>query len=459
MPITISDLLDVASKAAQLGPFLFAVLFLLVVLPLAYKFVNATSAGGDSQDVAILRKNFLWYFWLTVSVGIILVIVSVISWFKQQQQQAVYIYEGVIRNVKPHETIVSSTLYFRPKHYPPRGEGDNLRPRDEYFLLIQDKPFNEKDRFDVGFSKGNDAQDKKDLTLRHRPDSNPSFRIEWDPTDGAIKIIDDPDDREESSKEDTHAQGWSILLSSAFASPLGDFTPVKRNGITAATRQNDQTIESVFEVLRQEVKDVARKIDAIDQLGKDSLVKEFLDQSPNDILVLLDLTRHSDRELAYKAKRVAEQVWIDALLVTALSSPDKQKKETAETILFRIERARAERILEEVLTHKGGDSTKLSRLLEEIKAGDKERLLIPTGSPQGDRYYVKAEWASGNQQVSDCLAELFKGNLRTNRTLDQEKQYMSGRSMRYVYWYSKAWALGMADNIQKCGGKATFVGL
>ena len=379
-------------------------------------------------------------------------IISIGWWFRQQP--TIHFFGGVIQDLKPYERLASENLYFKtvPK---PAPFDDDLRETNVHFLAVQDKPFTENDDFEISYGKGTDVNTRESSRFRVKfmPGPEPKFKIAFDKSTSTSKLI-------QLNQEPKETQNRSfITLSSAFAFPSSDFATDQGNGIMVAARQEGQTIEDVFEVLRQEKIEIASKIAAIDHLVARDATKEFLLQSPDDILVLLDLTRHSDRELAYKAKKVVDGLDVDTLLATVLSSPEKRKRETAENNLFRIERARAERILKKVLTYKGVETKKLLRVLEEVRTGDKERLLIPTGSSQGDRYYIKAEWASGNQQIIDCLSELFNGNLRTNRTLDQEKQYMSGRSMRFVYWYSKDWTLGMADNIEKCGGKATFVGL
>jgi hypothetical protein len=450
------DVLEIAAKAFQLGPFLFAVLFNLVITVWAHRIYREASTRSNPSASEKELNTYRLYFWLVVGFGIILVIVSIIWWFKAQPE--VYIYKGVIQNLKPHERIVSGSLYFKTVVKKVPFE-DDLQLRDEQFVAIQEKPFKENDEFEILYGKGQNVSERtsNEFRIKFIPNTEPSYRIEWDPIKKITKITQPNLPIE--SKEDTRSQRGLIMLGSAFAFSPDAFMPAQRNEIVLASQLKAQTIENAFEVLRQERSDVARKIAAIEQLGADSSVKEFLGQSPADMLVLLDLTRHTDRELAYEATKVAEEVGINVLLAAALRSSDTRKRETAKVILFRIERGRAEQIVEEVRRHKDVDSRELSRLLEEIKSGKKERILIPTASQQGDRYYVKAEWASDNEGIINCLTSLFNKALMATRTLDQEKQKMSGRSTRFVYWYSKSWALGIADEIEKCGGKATFVGL
>jgi hypothetical protein len=91
-----------------------------------------------------------------------------------------------------------------------------------------------------------------------------------------------------------------------------------------------------------------------------------------------------------------------------------------------------------------------------VRSGEKQQILAPVGSEGGDRYYVKANWDPKDQKTAGCLTELFNKELISSRTLLEEQQMMSGRSERLVYWYTKDWALSMAEKIKACGGNASF---
>ena len=102
----------------------------------------------------------------------------------------------------------------------------------------------------------------------------------------------------------------------------------------------------------------------------------------------------------------------------------------------------------------------LKKLKKEIQLGNKTRVLIPTGSSKGDRYYVKAEWDPENRNVANCLTNLFYRELIHNRTLKEEADLMKRKNgKRWVYWYSKEWALYIFEKIEACSSKAFFVGI
>jgi hypothetical protein len=84
-------------------------------------------------------------------------------------------------------------------------------------------------------------------------------------------------------------------------------------------------------------------------------------------------------------------------------------------------------------------------------------LLRPTGSSQGDRYYVRATWDPADEHEVPCLTQLFNDELASTRSVKAEAAKMKGRAERLIYWYSKDWAISISKKISDCGGKAQYV--
>ena len=66
-------------------------------------------------------------------------------------------------------------------------------------------------------------------------------------------------------------------------------------------------------------------------------------------------------------------------------------------------------------------------------------------------------WNANNATVFDCLTRLFNSELVSKRTLREESALMRGKTQRFVFWYTKDWAIHISEEIKKCGGKAEFV--
>jgi hypothetical protein len=169
-------------------------------------------------------------------------------------------------------------------------------------------------------------------------------------------------------------------------------------------------------------------------------------------MTLLDLTRHSDHELAAKATMLSQRLDTDNYIVQRLSSSNTEDRKMAEAVLLRISKSHSQQLL----TRVNSNAPDLKGTAQEIKSGNIQ-LLQPTGSNSGDRYYVKATWDPEKNEVVSCLTRTFNQNLISNRSLNDERKLMQGLRERYVYWYDKEWAINIAKQIKMCGGDAQFV--
>ena len=171
------------------------------------------------------------------------------------------------------------------------------------------------------------------------------------------------------------------------------------------------------------------------------------------ILTIADLTRHTDRELAYKAQLLIRAINIDTILAARLNSKNASIVRDAQQIVRRLDKVQAAQVLKSVNIKQSDD---MKRFADDVLSGRALTPLKPTGSLKGDRYYVKAQWNPNDKKTVDCLTRLFNQELAERPSLQEEANFMKGRSERWIYWYSKEWALEIAKKINNCGGKATF---
>lgn len=202
--------------------------------------------------------------------------------------------------------------------------------------------------------------------------------------------------------------------------------------------------------------DVGAKIDALDQLcGMDqSTLKAYAATVVNGesfALTLIELSRHSDKELASKDSKAGVSSDAEGVLAQQLGSTNAEVRKAAEQAVTRISTDRAERILAQA---KPSHSKQLA--VAKLRTGTTQQILSPVGSEGGDRYYVKADWEPKEQKTVSCLTAMFNKELISKRSLQDEKKLMANRSSRLVYWYTKDWALMMADKIRTCGARASF---
>lgn len=287
------------------------------------------------------------------------------------------------------------------------------------------------------------------------------YRVEWEDERGCNVL---KEKGRQQSQSELKAMEVSILALAA-ATPVWAGTaktlPLSKTLETFPPPQpnKDVTQDFIISDLQNERSSVGTKIKALDALANwpDDDIRRLASKiTPKEpmLATLIDLGRHSDKELASKARRVTARVDIEKLLERSLRSDEQLQVKGALTTLQRIEKNQALQILERADAKK---SPSLKAFSEQIQSGKATQLLRPVGSAGGDRYYVKAEWNPQDSSAVECLTELFNRRLLARRSLEEEREFMEKRQERYVYWYDKDWALDMAMEIERCGGTASFV--
>jgi hypothetical protein len=424
--------------AYQYGPFFFAVWIYGFIVRWAYKIYNGAT---DPEKRKTYRINFV----ATNAFGIILVILSIIWWWRHQPT---YVFTGQISELKEYESIWSDRLYFKEVRW--KKIPDIPQMRDEDFVIIQEKPFADTDEFKIQFSKG--EKHSEILSIKYTS-GEPKFRVEFDDKSGKSFL----------KRISTSSSSLLPFVNEAQAqTPGASRTASQVSQITEKGDVKSSSFEKeIVRRLQYERTDVGTKILDLEKLNSlpDNALREYIEFSTEKepmVLTLLDLSRHTDKELAFKANRlINERYNINDLISKKFLSGNENEINQAKNILYRMERKRAEKIL----GHITGSSTMpwLNALKEDIQSGKKSRVLIPTGSKQGDRYYVEATWDRNKPQIVDCLALVFK-RLQddSSMNLEEEVSMLKGMDKRLVFWYSKETALGTADRIERCNAKATF---
>ena len=430
------NLSKLSEIALQYGPFFFAVLFVLGVMRWAYKVFKETNAKTNPpatpKELSAARLVFLGTFFF----GLALVVVSVVWWLGFRPR--IYAFLGEITNLHDYETLApaSENLYFRAE---PKDPIDGIPLRNEHFVIVRNSPLNKGEIFDVEFSKNKSTRN--------------TFHIAYDPSEPDPKFSVDWDDTLHTNvlrQAKTPPVQASRLIWTVHAAQVAN--PVYQG--KSPRSQIGQQPSSPVAVLQDSGSDVGSKIVALDELNR-SPVTALTDSSVAGhepiLATLLDLTRHSDKEVSYKAAVAIKKVDLDDYVLRKLNSSQKRDQYDGQQVLFKMEPADSARILGKL------SPTKVAALhAKTSQIGDSQ--VVPTASPQGDRYYVRATWDSTNTAAVACLTNLFHSELLSsgNRTLDQERALMN-RGQRLVYGYDKEWSISIAENIRNCGGKATFV--
>ena len=149
MDIDIAKIEAMTRLAQQFGPFLFAILFILVVTRTAHGYYRECMTRTAPPPTDQEQKTYRLYFLCSVWVGIAAMALS-IGWWLYAQAKGNNVYQIAIIDLNADERILSS-YYFKDN---PRPTIDQVTPmHDTYFLIVQDRPFQSGDRLAFQYFK------------------------------------------------------------------------------------------------------------------------------------------------------------------------------------------------------------------------------------------------------------------------------------------------------------------
>ncbi len=420
-----------AQLALRFGPFLFAIIYGIYTPVWAWR---KYALEKDPQKAATARH----YFWVVVAVGVALIGATTTWWFVQPP--ILYVYQGTIRQLDEQMKISSAELFLRSRPLE-RLSPQSPEQRHEDFLIVKSVPFTETDTFTVRFFKV--GGDETEHALRYSGSSNPQFTFEFDNEQGRMRLTP----LVPTAAADNRLR--NVLFPVVHAS-----TPAVQEAAAPQAPAREPPHEAITGVLREERSAVGAKIRALKGLRERdpeeiiSHITRFDDEEPL-FLTLLDLTRHSDEELSYWASQLVEQVNIESLVAEQLQAGDDR----ARGALYRMERDRAPPVLR--APPSGFEPSWLEPLKDLVESRGQTHILVPTGSAEGDRYYVRLEWDQRDAELVKCLDEGV-GHLVFDPNADS-LEALNTRSEMLAYWYSKDLALSVGERAERCGGRPSYV--
>lgn len=473
-----------AELAFQYGPFFFSLLFLVSISRWAFRNYNAacrrTNPAPDAKEISTLKNTYVASF----LVGTVLVLASVVWWFLYRPQR--FIFEGEIDSLEQYDILLSGSekIFFRSTYQ--QAPFYRRLSQTAYFVIVGDKPFSPGDGYDFDLYKGTISeakitQDRNRLHVDYDPDDpSPTYTLDCCDDSGHYQL------KKTSKAKSTKAVRITGVVYAAppqqEADPGISPTPLTEKELRRLHVRPDKSrpVSGPGSVLRNPLAEIGERSLALQQLqlmDRKAFI-QVLDQSLGDgsddplVLSILDLTRHSDKQLAFRATKLLDALNVKQYVAELLAptqgatrprwagwAKDLGTQLPAMRVLFRVDKATAKAILE-IAKERGFASPPLE---QDIDAGQKTRVLVPTWLPSesyhraGDWYFVKATWNPDDDHVRSCLTNLFHTELISSRTPEQEGDLMrQKRGVRYVYW-DEDWALSIAASIQRCGGGFSFV--
>jgi hypothetical protein len=426
------------SLAFQYGPFFFTLLYLYGVTRWAHQqFVSASTARPiDPKRVATTR----WVFAASFVVGVGLTVASVYWWWRYRPQE--FVFHGEIRGLRSYEYVNSPKMYRKSEPRPKLGN-DPENYRDEHFVILQSSPFKNGQQFELDFWKdGAQAMDQFYLTYGG---DQPVYTVTFDEKQGRNTLNSVPEVKRDGALNQLFAEPTVYAQTGATAQVQVD----QGRRRISTTGQPAAAQSSATLILQDSHSTVGAKLGVIRDLLKQSSNVNLLDGLPGEplIITLLDLSRHSDPELAYYASQLLNQTGATQKVVGLLRSSNSEQQRVGMSALLHMDERSSAEVLGSVPSTKAAFEAHPPTWLR----------LIPTASSQGDQYYVRASWDPKNATVVNCLTDLFNKELISNRPIEQEKKLMQEKNTRLVYWYDKQWSMYISDRITRCGGSASYV--
>jgi hypothetical protein len=426
---------DIVELAYRYGPFAFGVMLVII----AAKLKRSASSKG--------------LIWANFGAGVFFMLISVGVWLRQP---GLNVYEGTFRNLTPYERLTSDDVtFFSREELESRLGDDEEQLRNVRFAVIRPQRFSRRDAFQIDYRK--QGGPREIFSVPYSPDRYPAFVIRWDdkqkknvlqPAGEAVALARWPFERLARAQGGLPPPAAERARESA---PTATRRP-RTAAQPAAPRPStlNAGARKLVAVLQDPHSPVGAKIAALDELGRYDgvgirvLMNAATERGPV-AATLLDLGRHSDAELASKARALLARYDLVPGLARALEGPDPRARDNARLVVEAMDPASADRVLQALPPG----------ARERVEPGGDQP--VATGSSQGDRYYIRATWDPRSAPVVDCLTRFFNGALESTRTLADEQGRMAGRSDRLVYAFGREQALDMAAQIRKCGAAARFV--
>ena len=367
--------------------------------------------------------------------------------------------------------------------FEPKTEGVFVRTQDindpdlrrDEFVVVQEKPFLDDDEIEIVHKKGGDAVFRYPIRLSDIKDKKGSaFRLKFE--NGQYQLVPKQPLAVPATKSaaeffgiaSAHAQsGRSIIygkrIEPAAINPNAVLPKLGASLSTPAAKSpTPATLQDYWaDQLSRKRQTIGRQIEALDALdaplardraGIDLLrpIAEAETKGETLLSLLLNLSRHQDKLLAYKAQRLLEKAnYTSAVIKVATAtgySPELQRQ-----ALIALNEKQWKGIGAEVSAL---DKASVTRQQASFA---KTPTPVPSATFDGTKYYALVTWPALIENQARCLIEKLSQQKRESGlpVIDQ-RNISTGSAMSFTF-DSRADATVFADSVKGCGAKTEFV--
>lgn len=423
----------------QAGPFFMSILFLVVFSTWAYRRYKAASDRVPPLPAADVATHRSWYIG-SLLIGCSLTIAATVYWFKHEP---IYKVKGKVVGLTSNEEIWgeddddANGPYIRAHFHKSDPTGQT---RDAVFVIVRSSPVAAGDSFTLWY--------RKDVDLRAVPlqftydGTSPDLKHDYDPQRGDFLAPANPPAPKKTS--------WKLdLLHEAYAQT----PPAMRGAAQAQLSQPSMSQAEIIRALQAQPVRLGSEILAINSALALSVAERNALLASNGtseplLITVLDLTRHEEKELSYKASLLLKGVDVDGILRAKLTDKNSTVRAMYAPLLLRIDSTQAKQIIKSIAK----PSAEVSDAKRRLEPPWTPRLITAAPSAEGDRYWLVAEWPVHQSSAQLCVSKVIASSdfvrRRGNPVLTSSK--------RLTYSYTKQWVLSAADEVERCGGDVSF---
>jgi hypothetical protein len=429
-----NSLKDLAGLAYQYGPFIFALIFLYNISRWAWRNYDQARAQTPADPKPVTRA---WHtFVASFAVAILLVGISVWWWISHGP---LYEFTGAIYDLDNNTSVYCDSLYFRVRQHPLYSPND-VPLKDEEFLAVAKHPFNKGDRFTIEVRK--DQTSRGNVTLEYDPEAvDSNFSLDFN--NGVYQLHSLATPRPVAEEPGNWIPSFTAYAQSPNQTAEARVSPSQRNS-SQQTNLKDVNISTIENTQAS----VGARILALENLYRmdPAPIIAFIQRGASGATFaagVLDLTRHSDPELAYWAQSLAKKLDLESFVRKGLQSSDADTRYDAKMVLEHFDASQADNLISE-----------MGKVPDKSKLGVRDLALVPTNFPEGDRYYMQVAWDDSNKTQAHCVDEVFEDWAGDSAI---QKQPTPSQSSELIYSLDKSQVTAAAAEVNRCGATAKFV--
>lgn len=455
------------------GPF-FITLFIMI-----YGIRQAKGALDKADDANPPRQEALrLYRRIYVAVWVFsgaLVVACCAWWFYNfdNESKKKYVLRMDISDAQPTDRFEPKTegVFVRTQDI-----NDPVLRRDE-FVVVQEKPFLDGDEIEIVHKKNGDAVFRYPIRLSDLNQKKGSaFKLELDGVSGQYQLVPKYPQAAPVKKSaaeffgivSAHAQSVRSIIYGKRIEPaaINPNAVLPRLGASLATPAANSPTPATLQdywadQLSRKRQTIGRQIEALDALdaplAKDRAAIDLLrpialaeTKGETLLSLLLNLSRHQDKLLAYKAQRLLEKANYTSAVIKVATvtgySPELQRQ-----ALIALNEKQWQGIGAEVSAL---DKASVSRQQASFA---KTPTPVPSATFDGTKYYALVTWPALMENQARCLVEkLSQQKSDSGLPVVDRRNISTGSAMSFTF-DSRADATVFADSVKGCGAKTEFV--